>query len=225
MAKKIRSACAAVAARLRRQRSRIRPTGPQHLPKGGEQKARWAGRWCAEGELATYEAVERDWRIWWEGKAEARARSRGVTSEEPADAHPEFKGNYALRKHQGLRKHESSLLIQIRTGKVGLRAFLFQRKVPDVNTPLCRCGTSGETPAHVVLFCPELQQERKELQRALLPQTLRTTRDFAAATANPSCAGTVVRWLLATDRLPEYRRACRYAVIQDLEGDEERGQL
>jgi hypothetical protein len=39
-------------------------------------------------------------------------------------------------KHAELKKHESSFLTQVRTGKVGLRAFLFQRKVPDVRTPL-----------------------------------------------------------------------------------------
>lgn len=221
MAKKVRSACAAVASRLRRQRTRIRPVGPQLLPKGGEQKAKWASRWCAEGELTTDEAVERDWRLWWEGKVEIQARSQGGPSVEPADTDPEFKGKKALQKHQGLKKHESSLLIQIRTGKIGLRAFLFQRRVPEVNTPLCRCSITGETPAHIVLYCPELQQEREELQRALLPHPLRTTRDFTAATADPACAGTVVRWLLATGRLPEFRRACRYAAIQDQEEEEE----
>jgi Reverse transcriptase (RNA-dependent DNA polymerase)/Endonuclease-reverse transcriptase len=223
MARKVRCACTAVATRLRRRRTRIRPIGPQLLPKGGEQKARWARRWCAGGELTTNEAVERDWRLWWEGKVEARARSQGGPGVEPADMDPEFKGRRALQKHRGLKKHESSLLTQIRTGKVGLRAFLFQRRVPEVNTPLCRCGTTGETPAHIVLYCPELQQERETLQGALLPYPLRTTRDFTAATADPACAGTVVRWLLATGRLPEYRRACRYAAIQDQEEGEERG--
>ena len=76
---------------------------------------------------------------------------------------------------------------------------------------------------YIVLYCPELQQEREALQRALLPHPLRTTRDFTAATADPACTGTVVRWLLATGRLPEYRRACRYAAIQDQEEGEERG--
>ena len=42
----------------------------------------------------------------------------------------------ALARYQGLRKHESSLLIQVRTGKVGLRAFLFEKKVPGIATPL-----------------------------------------------------------------------------------------
>ena len=72
-----------------------------------------------------------------------------------------------------------------------------------------------------MLFCPELQQEREELRKALLPLTLRTTRDLAAATTDPSSAGAVTRWLLATGRLPEYWHACRYAAIQD---QEEKGQ-
>ena len=117
---------------------------------------------------------------------------------------PEFKGKKALQKHRDLKKHKSSLLTQIRTGKVGLQAFLFQQRVPEVNTPLCRCSITGETPAYIVLFCPELQQEREELQKALLPHPLQTTRDFAAVTANPAYTRVVVRWLLATDRLPEY---------------------
>ena len=74
-----------------------------------------------------------------------------------------------------------------------------------MNTPLCRCSTGEETPAHLVIYCPELEDEREEL-RALLPQALRTTRDFAAATTDPSSAKLVVKWLLATGRLPEYRR-------------------
>jgi hypothetical protein len=82
---------------------------------------------------------------------------------EPPDRHrapvpaawPEF--NYdALKKHYGLLKHESSLLTQIRTGKVGLRAFLFERKVPDVATPQCICGKAPETAAHLALDCQDL---------------------------------------------------------------------
>ena len=173
--------------------------------------------------MTTDEVVERDWRLWWEGKVETRARSQGGPGAEPADIDPEFKRKKALQKHRDLSKHESSLLTQIRTGKVGLRAFLFQRRVPEVNTPLCRCSITGETPAHIVLYCPELQQEREALRGALLPHPLQTTCDFTAATADPACAGTVVRWLLATGCLPEYRRACRYAAIQDQEEGEERG--
>ena len=36
-------------------------------------------------------------------------------------------------------------LVQARTGKIGLRAFLFERRVPDVMTPVCACGDGRET--------------------------------------------------------------------------------
>jgi len=62
----------------------------------------------------------------------------------------------ALKKHHGLRKHESSLLTQIRTGKVSLRAFLFKRKVPEVATPRCSCGEAPETATHLILDCRDL---------------------------------------------------------------------
>jgi hypothetical protein len=38
---------------------------------------------------------------------------------------------------EGLQKAESFLLIQLRTRKIGLRAFLFERRVPDVIPSLC----------------------------------------------------------------------------------------
>lgn len=40
-----------------------------------------------------------------------------------------------LKRHEGLTKAESSLLIQIRTGDIGLRDFLFKRRVSEVLTP------------------------------------------------------------------------------------------
>ena len=70
----------------------------------------------------------------------------------------------ALARHQALRKHESSLLIQIRTGKIGLRAFLFEIRVPDIVTPQRRCGGAPETVAHPLPHCPELDGPHLELQ-------------------------------------------------------------
>jgi hypothetical protein len=116
----------------------------------------------------------------------------------------------ALKKHRDLCKHESSLLTQIRTGKVGLRAFLFERKVPEVATPRCPCGDAPETAAHLVLDCRELNQQREDLRRLLHTKAMRTYRDFATATAKRQRAYTLVRWLLSTGRFPEFRLAKRY---------------
>ena len=116
----------------------------------------------------------------------------------------------ALKKHHGLRKHESSLLTQIRTGKIGLRAFLFERKVPEVATPRCSCGEAPETAAHLVLDCRDLAQQREELRQIMSPRAMYTYRDFATATARKKSAHKLVRWLLSTGRFPEFRLAEQY---------------
>ena len=110
----------------------------------------------------------------------------------------------ALLRHKGLCKHQSSLLTQIRTGKVGLRAFLFKRKVLDVATPWCQCDRGKETAAHLVLDCSKLLQQRTELQRLQQPLALHTYQDFIKATSQPRRARQLVHWLLSTRRFPEF---------------------
>ena len=47
--------------------------------------------------------------------------------------------------HIGLKKAESSILTQARTGKIGLRAFLFGINVPTATTPICPYGIREES--------------------------------------------------------------------------------
>ena len=56
-----------------------------------------------------------------------------------------------LQLHEGLSKRESALLVQLRTEKIGLKDFLFQRKMPDVPSPRCECGERRQTVAHILL--------------------------------------------------------------------------
>ena len=176
-------------------------------------RAQWAHNWCgAQGPDSNATPVEREWKArWW--RAIDSAQQRGRPAQEPADFEPIFRSQKAFQKHQGLRKHKSSLLTQIRTGKVGLKAFLFQRKVPEIMTPHCHCGLGKETPAHLAISCPDLAEEQQSLQEALAPAPLLTGRDFATATAGPNTAGIIVQWMLSLGRLPEYRRAVRYTAF------------
>ncbi len=45
-----------------------------------------------------------------------------------------------LEWHAKLTKAQSSLATQIRTGKIGLAHFLYQRRTPGVTMAACRCG-------------------------------------------------------------------------------------
>ena len=116
----------------------------------------------------------------------------------PADHEPEFEEGTSLERHKGLRKHESSVLIQMRTRKIGLRAFLHQRRVPEVLTPGCSCGDAPETPEHLLLSCRETAGERRELPE------LRTRRDYEAQIDDPATAGSLARWMLRLGRLHQF---------------------
>jgi hypothetical protein len=41
----------------------------------------------------------------------------------------------------------------MRTEKIGLNDFLFNRRVPEVISPRCECGERRQTAAHILLRC------------------------------------------------------------------------
>jgi hypothetical protein len=65
-------------------------------------------------------------------------------------------GTNVLKLHEGLRKAESSLAIQLRTGTNGLDAFLFKARVPSVSSPICSYGKGRQTAKHIFNFCSRL---------------------------------------------------------------------
>ena len=70
-----------------------------------------------------------------------------------------------LKLHSGLRKAESSVPVQARTGRIGLAKFLYSRKVPGILSAQCRCRAGEETPRHMALFCTD-ETERRQCLRA-----------------------------------------------------------
>ncbi len=61
--------------------------------------------------------------------------------------------------------------------------FLFSRQVPDVITPLYRCGQGQETAFHVAVARPDTEEARHRLYHTL-GISLHTGLDFAGATAD-----------------------------------------
>ena len=50
-----------------------------------------------------------------------------------------------LQVHEGLSKRQSGILVQLRTEKIGLKNFLFNRNVPDIPDPDYPCGEGRQT--------------------------------------------------------------------------------
>lgn len=104
----------------------------------------------------------------------------------------------ALRLHSGLSKAQSSILTQVRTGKIGLAAFLCKRQVPGFPTPACGCGWQWETAKHVVLDCPHLHHARQSLHLAA------STTDFQVLISQPRPAAALTAWILHHGVLPQF---------------------
>lgn len=89
-----------------------------------------------------------------------------------------------MKAHIGMKKHESALLTQLRTGKIGFNAFLHSMRVPDVRSPECECQEGDMTVEHVLLKCPQWDIERAELISPLRTNNLKkilTTRSGGKA--------------------------------------------
>jgi hypothetical protein len=59
-------------------------------------------------------------------------------------------------------KRQSSLLVQMRTEKIGFRDFLYQRGVLGITDPQCICGEGRQTVMHVLLRCRRFKDLRRQ---------------------------------------------------------------
>ena len=193
VASQVRLATMAATAALSIPRSRRgpRPQRPQHYRRPDEEKQGWLARWAPHTDRVE-DVLQREWHHRWISQPSHR---HPVPA---AEVPPYAKVSAALRKHRGCFKYESSCLTQLRTGKIGLNGFLFERNVPTVNTPYCRCGADVETVQHIFLECRE-----NEVKRATLPLRIRTAQDLRTALDLPQARG-LVRWFLSLGRVHLY---------------------
>ena len=66
-----------------------------------------------------------------------------------------------LQLHDKLIKRLSAIAIQLRTAKIGLQAFLYNRKA--IESLMCSCLRSRQTIKHELFECRKLKELRREL--------------------------------------------------------------
>jgi len=137
-------------------------------------------------------AIIDQWKASWQHDADSGRSAGSLAARTPC-----WTSRAVRRRHLHLTKAESSLLTQIRTGHIGLRAYLYRQGAVD--SPMCICDAEDETPDHVLLSCTAAPRRPADW-----PQTLTDLdrRLQAGPTARP-----LLRWLIRSGRLPEYRLA------------------
>ena len=96
-------------------------------------------------------AIYRDWNhIWAHGKHGQSLRSLGIMPDKKR-----------LERHQHLPRAISSIITQMRTGKIGLDAYL--HSINQAETSQCSCNQGEQTVEHILLRCREWTAEREEM--------------------------------------------------------------
>lgn len=142
----------------------------------------------------------KDWKqLRWEERWKAYQAAIPEGSQEPAVRGPLLGDR--TDHHQGLRKAESSLATQLRSGKNGFRAFLLKANVPGIQDSRCSCGWVKQDAKHILLFCPELRESRLNLIREA------GTHDFREMLTGPRGTRAAARWLMTTGYLKQFQLA------------------
>lgn len=96
--------------------------------------------------------ANRRWQASWAAESKGKAVRR----------HTPIPTKKVLQLHADLSKAESALLVQMRTEKIGLKDFLFNRRVPGFSNARCHCGARRQTVAHVLLSCRHYKDLRRQ---------------------------------------------------------------
>nr|XP_036581842.1 zinc knuckle [Colletotrichum truncatum]KAF6790285.1 zinc knuckle [Colletotrichum truncatum] len=100
----------------------------------------------------THREANKTWQAEWSRETRGRTTHR----------HTPKPTKKVLQLHSGLSKRQSSILVQMRTEKIGLRDFLFNRRVPDATDANCQCREGRQTVSHVLLRCRRFRQLRRQ---------------------------------------------------------------
>lgn len=103
---------------------------------------------------AIKEKAYRDWHVQWDKE------TKGLTLRK---IHPK-PSRKIMKLHKGIKRATSSLITQIRTGKIGLLHFLYSRRVPGHDDGTCnQCGLGNQTAEHLLTNCRRYYTQRRAM--------------------------------------------------------------
>ena len=100
----------------------------------------------------------------------------------------------------GLRKATSSILIQLRTERIGLAQYLWRINKRD--NPQCSCGLSGQSVRHILLVCPLYADERALMWTRI--KGFRRTTDLQVLLGEKKAAVAITQFIHDTGILPQF---------------------
>jgi len=141
--------------------------------------------------------IQKEWEETW--KSETRGRGLYKTTPKPTSA--------VLKLHRQLNRPLSSILTQMRTGKIGLRSYLYSRHVPEIADDRCGCGRGPQTVAHVLFNCRRHAHIRKALWTEGDGDGKRriTLTNLKVILSTPTYAIKAAKFLKATGLLGQFR--------------------
>jgi hypothetical protein len=127
-----------------------------------------------------------------------------------------------LGLYKGLSKPHTSIIIQMRTMRIGLRHFLYKIKASE--TDGCSCGEGSQTPKHVLLQCSLHAEARRQMISKLHDvEGLRgKLSDYDALVSDPQAIRYVAEFMHQTGLLSQFRQA---ELTEPAEQDQEQGSL
>jgi ribonuclease HI len=135
--------------------------------------------------------LQKRWTRRW--KASSRAKSlRSIDNSAPSKKF--------LKLTKDLNRSQASIIMQLRTGHIGLNQHLFRiKKVESPSCPHCR-GLTVETVKHFLLDCPFYRRERHELQSKLR----RNAHSISFLLSSPVATKPLLKFVHSTGRFKPF---------------------
>lgn len=136
--------------------------------------------------------AQETWERAWEKEGTGRPTKRLI----------QVPGKKVLRYWKGLRKATSSVLMQLRTGRIGLNQYLSRINIRE--NARCEYELGNQTPRHVVTECPLLSELRADMWRTLRNRVSRAI-DFNDLLTEPKAAPALADFMIQTGLLGQFQ--------------------